>query len=171
MTQAQSQRAQTLDHHRSVLVAALLGVAIMAAVDQIVFHQILAWHHFYDRSTPDIALLSDGVLHAAELVMLVAGLFLMADLSRRQALAKASAWGGLFLGAGAFQLFDGIVNHKILRLHQIRYDVENLLLYDLAWNLTGAALIIIGAIITWRAGRRLKKARDSHVETSLPEPR
>ncbi|RJN32867.1 DUF2243 domain-containing protein [Nesterenkonia natronophila] len=163
MTQAQSQRVQQVDHRRSVWVAALLGAAIMAAVDQIVFHQILAWHHFYDRSTSDIALLSDGVLHAAELVMLVAGIFLMADLSRRQALHKASAWGGFFLGAGAFQIFDGVVNHKILRLHQIRYDVDNLLLYDLVWNLAGAALLMIGAMITWRAGRRLKKARHSHV--------
>ncbi|WP_218221031.1 DUF2243 domain-containing protein [Nesterenkonia sp. Act20] len=160
MSQTQNPRVHGVDHRRSVWVAGLLGFAIMAAVDQIVFHQILAWHHFYDRGTSDIALLSDGLLHSAELIMLVAGIFLIADLSRRQALGMASAWGGFCLGAGTFQLFDGIVNHKVLRLHQIRYDVESILPYDLAWNLFGAALLIIGVIITWRAGQRVRQARE-----------
>ena len=81
----------------------------MAAVDEIVFHQLLAWHHFYDRSTPRIGLLSDGLLHATELLLLVAGFFLLADLARRRELRKRSARAGFFLGAGGFQLFDGIV--------------------------------------------------------------
>ncbi|WP_127572109.1 DUF2243 domain-containing protein [Georgenia faecalis] len=145
------------DHRRSVGVAALIGVAVMAAVDEIVFHQLLGWHHFYDRGTPDVALLTDGLLHAAELVTLVAGIFLVADLSRRQALAVPSAWGGFFLGAGAFQLFDGIVDHKVLRLHQVRYGVD-LLPYDLAWNLAGVLLLALGAALTWRAGREVRRA-------------
>lgn len=149
---------EAVDHRRSVWTGALIGAAVMAAVDEIVFHQILGWHHFYDRSTPAIALLSDGLLHAAELVMLVAGIFLIADLACRRALASRSAWGGFFLGAGAFQLFDGIVDHKILRLHQIRYGVD-LLPYDLAWNIAGGLLLGLGAAITWRAGRALRQAR------------
>ncbi len=105
---------------RSLWVCALIGVAVMAAVDVIVFHQILSWHHFYDRSTSEVALMSDGLLHAAELVMLVAGFFLFADLRRRGTLAPRAAVPGLFLGLGAFQLWDGIVDHKLLRLHQVR---------------------------------------------------
>ncbi|MBO1751669.1 DUF2243 domain-containing protein [Actinotalea sp. BY-33] len=151
-----------LDHRRSVWVAALIGVGVMAAVDEIVFHQILAWHHFYDRSTSDVALLSDGLLHAAELVALVAGIFLMADLSRRQALSWPSAWGGFLLGAGGFQLFDGIVTHKVLQLHQVRYDVD-LLPYDLAWNLAGGALLVFGVILVARAGRSLRRTSGDHV--------
>jgi uncharacterized membrane protein len=27
-------------------------------------------------------------------------------------------WGGLLLGAGGFQLYDGIVQHKLLGLHR-----------------------------------------------------
>ncbi|MFH5824436.1 DUF2243 domain-containing protein [Georgenia sp. AZ-5] len=137
---------------RSARVAALVGVGVMAAVDEIVFHQLLAWHHFYDRATPDVALLSDGLLHGAELVMLVAGIFLTADVARRGALVPGAAWGGFLLGAGGFQLFDGVVNHKVLRLHQIRYDVE-LLPYDLAWNLAAVALLVVGAALRWRAAR------------------
>ena len=130
--------APVLDRRRTLLATALIGVGVMAAVDEIVFHQILAWHSFYDRSTPAIGLLSDGLLHAAELVLLVAGFSLVADLRRRHALAPRSAWAGLLLGLGGFQLFDGLVDHKLLRVHQVRYGVD-LLPYDLAWNLAAAA--------------------------------
>lgn len=142
-----------LEHRRSTWVCGLIGVGLMAAVDEIVFHQLLSWHHFYDRSTTEVALLSDGLLHAGELVVLVAGFFLYADLRRRGTLAPASGWAGLFLGLGGFQLWDGIVDHKVLRLHQVRYDVE-LLPYDIAWNLAGLALLLVGLLLARRARPR-----------------
>jgi uncharacterized membrane protein len=140
-------------HRRSARAAALVGVGLMAAVDEIVFHQLLAWHHFYDRGTAQAALMSDGVLHAAELVVLVAGGFLLADLARAGALLAGSASGGGLVGAGAFQIFDGLVNHKLLGLHQVRYGVE-LLGYDVAWNAVGLALLVGGVLVLRRARRR-----------------
>ncbi|WP_232107897.1 MULTISPECIES: DUF2243 domain-containing protein [Streptomyces] len=138
---------------RSMAVCALIGAAVMASVDEIVFHQILGWHHFYDRSTSGVGLLSDGLLHTAELLALVAGFFLYADLRRRRALASAHAWSGFFLGLGLFQLFDGVVDHKLLRLHQIRYGVD-VTPYDWAWNIAGLVLLLIGVILALRAARR-----------------
>lgn len=135
---------------RSALAAALVGAGLMAAVDEIVFHQVLGWHHFYDRSTPRVGLLSDGLLHAAEVLALVGGAFWLAHLRRIGALVSRAGWGGLLAGAGAFQLFDGLVHHKLLRLHQIRYGVD-LLPYDLAWSLSGAALLAAGAALLTRA--------------------
>lgn len=138
---------------RSVGVAALIGVGIMAAVDEIVFHQLLGWHHFYDGSTSDVALASDGFLHAAELVVLVGGFFAFADLRRRRALSVPHGWAGFFLGAGGFQLFDGVVDHKVLRLHQVRYGVD-LLPYDLAWNGAALLLLAVGGVLLAVARRR-----------------
>ena len=140
-----------VDTRGSLTATIFLGIGLMAAIDEIVFHQILAWHHFFDRSTQPIALLSDGLLHAAELLMLAAGFYLFVQLSGRRAVSRLHAWAGLFLGAGGFQLFDGIVDHKILRLHQVRY-VDNLLVYDLAWNTFGALLLTIGCVV-WRKAR------------------
>ena len=148
---------------RSAWVGALIGVGTMAAIDEIVFHQILAWHHFYDRSTPQVGLMTDGLLHAAELVMLVAGIFLVADLARRGTLATGHAWAGLLLGAGGFQVFDGLVNHKVLRLHQVRYGVDNLPAYDAAW--VGAGLILVAAGLTV-----LFRARRTRAGTDEPGP-
>ncbi|MGJ7440483.1 DUF2243 domain-containing protein [Aquipuribacter sp. MA13-6] len=134
----------------STLAAGVVGVGLMAAVDEIVFHQLLRWHSFYDRSTPDVAIMSDGLLHAAELVALVAGVVWLLDLQRDGRLHRPSAAAGLLLGAGAFQLFDGVVNHKLLRLHQVRYDVD-LLPYDLAWNGAAVVLLGLGGLLAWRA--------------------
>lgn len=127
---------------RSLASAAVVGVGLMAAIDEIVFHQLLAWHHFYDLSTPAVGLFSDGLLHAAEVIALVAGFFLLADLARHRRLHDRAAWAGLLIGMGGFQLFDGLIIHKVLRIHQIRYGVD-LLPYDLAWN--GAALLLLAA--------------------------
>ncbi|PJE98024.1 DUF2243 domain-containing protein [Streptomyces carminius] len=143
---------------RSLAVCALIGAAVMAAVDEIVFHQLLNWHHFYDRATPAVGLLSDGLLHTAELLGLVAGFVLYADLRRRRALSVPHARAGLLLGLGGFQLFDGIVDHKLLRLHQVRYGVD-LLPYDLAWNAAGLVLLGAGAALAVRAGRGRRRAK------------
>lgn len=146
-------RGDRQETRRSLAVCAVIGAAAMAAVDEIVFHQLLHWHHFYDRSTPGVGLLSDGLLHTAELLALVAGFFLFADLRRRRALSAVHARAGLLLGMGGFQLFDGIVDHKVLRLHQVRYGVD-LAPYDWAWNIAGLVLFLTGALLTVRAGRR-----------------
>jgi uncharacterized membrane protein len=138
---------------QSVLAAGLIGVAAMAATDEVVFHQVLAWHHFYDRATPRIGLLSDGLLHAGEVLALIGGSFWLSDLRRRADLRPLAGWGGLLLGAGAFQVFDGLVHHKVLRVHQIRYGVD-LLPYDLAWSVAGVAMVLLGAVVTWRAWSR-----------------
>jgi uncharacterized membrane protein len=139
-----------VDRRRSLLTGAMIGTAVMAAVDTIVFHQLLDWHHFYDRATPELSLLSDGLLQTAYLVLLVAGFFWFADLRRRRALGRRSAWAGVLLGLGAFQLFDGIVDHKLLKVHQIRYGVD-LLAYDLAWDGAAVALLIAGGVLARRS--------------------
>lgn len=139
---------------RSFWVSLLIGAGIMAATDEIIFHQLLSWHHFYDKATTEIALLSDGILHAAEVLAIVAGFFLFSDLRRRNTLAPITAWAGFFTGMGVFQVFDGIVDHKILRVHQIRYGVDNLFVYDLLWNLSGLFLILIGLGIAIRARKK-----------------
>lgn len=54
--------------------------------------------------------------------------------------------GAELLGAGSFQLYDGIIQHKLMRIHQIRYNVE-IIYYDIAWNVLAAILIVIGFVL------------------------
>ena len=137
---------------RSTTSGVLAGLGLVAFVDETVFHQLLHWHHFYDRSTADVGLVSDGVFHAFGFVAVVTGLFLLADLRRHRALVVGRWVGGLLLGAGAFQLYDGLVQHKVFGLHQIRYQVD-LLAYDLTWNVVAAVLLLAGVVVTVRACR------------------
>ncbi|MFD5266335.1 DUF2243 domain-containing protein [Streptomyces sp. NPDC058335] len=153
MTSSPTGHGPRPEHRRSLGAGLLIGMAVMAAADEIVFHQLLGWHHFYDRSTTGVGLLSDGLLHTAELLALVAGFFLSADLRRRGVMAAAHLRAGIFLGLGLFQLFDGIVDHKVLRVHQIRYGVD-VTPYDWAWNLGGLVLLLVGCALTVRAARR-----------------
>ncbi|AZZ51467.1 DUF2243 domain-containing protein [Rathayibacter festucae DSM 15932] len=135
---------------RNVWSGALFGLGFAAFVDETVFHQLLHWHHFYDLGSPELGLVSDGVFHAVGWFAAIGGLFLFADLRRRGALEPLRWTGAVLLGAGAFQLYDGTVQHKLLGLHQIRY-VDDLLPYDLIWNTVAAVLILAGAVLLVRA--------------------
>src|SRR5690625_7797071 len=106
---------------RSLGAAALVGIGVMAGIDEIIFHQLLQWHHFFDRSTPVVGLLSDGLLHAAELMAIVAGFFLLLSFRRDGAVVVSLAWAGFFIGMGGFQLFVGIFKRKVIGILTYRY--------------------------------------------------
>jgi uncharacterized membrane protein len=131
----------------------LFGVGLAAFIDEVVFHQLLHWHHFYDRSTPAVGLVSDGIFHAFGWFAVVISLFLLANLRRHGGPHWPSWIGALLVGAGGFQLYDGTIQHKLLRLHQIRYHVE-IAPYDLGWNLIAALMIIVGAVLLFRNRRQ-----------------
>jgi uncharacterized membrane protein len=128
----------------------LLGAGAMGAVDEIVFHQLLHWHHFYDRASGAAGLVSDGLLHAATWSATVAGLALLADVRRRRAFAPMRWWGAVLLGAGGFQTWDGVVDHKVLRLHQVRYGVD-LTGYDVVWIGAGVLVLLAGVALVLRS--------------------
>ncbi|GAB3468917.1 DUF2243 domain-containing protein [Kineococcus endophyticus] len=138
---------------RSLVAGLLCGVGLAGFLDEVVFHQLLHWHHFYDRSTSTVGLVSDGWFHAGSWLATVAGLFVVADLQRRHALAGRRVAAGVLLGWGGFQLYDGLVQHKVFGLHQVRYGVE-LWPYDLAWNLTGALGVLAGVLLLVLRRRR-----------------
>jgi uncharacterized membrane protein len=117
--------AAVKETRRSIWSGVLAGVGLVAFIDETVFHQLLHWHHFYDKFTLAVGLVSDGLFHAGGFIVMVAGLFLLADAHRRGGFVPKRWWGGLLLGAGGFQLYDGIVQHKLLGLHQIRLAITS----------------------------------------------
>ncbi|MEK5520825.1 DUF2243 domain-containing protein [Heyndrickxia sporothermodurans] len=135
---------------RNLWAGFLFGLGIAAFFDETVFHQLLRWHHFYDKSTTNIGLISDGLFHAFSWFATIGGLFLFADLRRRNTYNWKRWGGGVFLGVGGFQLYDGIIQHKLMRIHQIRY-VDNLPVYDLIWNIVAIIIIIVGIFLIVRS--------------------
>ena len=201
MTTIHNEQANTdnraLFARRNLWAGILFGLGFVAFLDETVFHQLLHWHKFYDKSTVAVGLVSDGLFHAFSwfaavgvyllvadlrrrkalchfflLFMLfhafswfatVGGLFLVADLRRRNALWHKMFWGGKLLGGGAFQLYDGTIQHKVMRIHQIRYNVD-ILPYDLVWNISAAIMIAvgIGLIVSAKRDQREGKGAISH---------
>ncbi|MFS4507384.1 DUF2243 domain-containing protein [Clavibacter sp. Sh2141] len=142
---------------RNLVAGLLLGFGTATFVDETVFHQLLRWHHFYDRSTTEVGLISDGILHAVGWSAAIGAMFLFADLRRRRALSWPRWAGGLLAGAGGFQLYDGTVQHKVMGLHEIRYGVD-LLAYDLVWNGVGAVLLLAGLVLIRRTRASARRA-------------
>jgi uncharacterized membrane protein len=128
-----------------------IGIGIMGAVDEIIFHQLLQWHNFYVHTTDYWRIFSDGVFHVFTAAMLFFGSIRL-WMARRQISPVATNrpfWAGILLGAGGFQLFDGTVNHKLLQLHPVRENVQNLLPYDIAWIASALLLLALGWLL-WR---------------------
>ncbi|MDQ0272761.1 DUF2243 domain-containing protein [Cytobacillus purgationiresistens] len=140
---------------------ALFGIGLAAFIDETIFHQLLRWHHFYDKSTTDIGLISDGLFHAFSWFATIAALFMFADLRRRNALWSTRWVGGMLLGAGGFQLYDGIIQHKLMQIHQIRY-VENIFIYDLIWNALAILMITAGILAVRTQNRKQSGKTASH---------
>ena len=153
-----SEELRTEYASRNLWSGLLFGIGLMAFVDEVIFHQLLQWHHFYDLSTPRVGIFADGLLNSFAWFAAIGGLFLFADLRRRSAVWMKRWVAAVFLGLGGFQLFDGIIDHKVLRTHQIRYGVE-LLPYDLAWNIFGAGLLVIGILLLIRSKKSAVKDR------------
>ena len=148
-----STRTAAGDNARSIWSGVLVGIGVAGFVDETIFHQLLHWHHFYDKSTPSAGLVADGLFHAVSWFCVVGGLFLLADLRRRGTL-WGSRWGaGMLFGLGGFQLYDGTIQHKLMRLHQIRYHVT-IWPYDVAWNASAVIALVVGFVLYRRAGSR-----------------
>lgn len=131
------------------IAAFMLGVGLIGAVDGIVFHQLLQWHHMIDSPNINFEIITDGFFTAGFSTILIwGGIKIFLDARNDQ---LGHSWGtffsGLLIGSGAFNLVEGIVNHHILQVHRVRPAAENPLLYDLTFLASGLLLILIGFII------------------------
>src|SRR5918998_637070 len=116
--------------NQTVVAAVVLGLAFAGFFDGIVFHQILQWHHMLtgtgDHPATTVAgletnTLADGLFHAATYVLFAVGLVLLRRAVRAGAALPARAFvGWLLIGAGAFNVVEGIVDHFLLGIHHVR---------------------------------------------------
>ncbi len=132
----------------------ILGIGVAGTLDEVILHQLLQWHNLYVHTTTAGRLVSDGIFHVFSSAMLVLGTVL---LWRRRATPRRTGdsqrlFAGVLFGAGGFNLYDGTVQHKILQLHPVREGVDNILVYDLAFN--GIALVIV--LCGWLVWRKVK---------------
>jgi uncharacterized membrane protein len=74
------------------------------------------------------------------------------------------AVAGILVGAGGFNLYDGIVQHKLLGLHQVRAGAADNLLYDVAFVGLAAVILLAGLLLLRLPGGRLTGRRPASRE-------
>ncbi len=127
----------------------LAGIGLAGTLDEVVLHQLLRWHHFYTGAGEGSGEVSDGLFHLASTLLLVLGAVLLA---RRRTRDRRRAVGAVLAGTGGFNLYDGTVQHKLLRLHQVREGAGDQLPYDVGFLAVAAAVFAVGVLLV--RGRR-----------------
>lgn len=150
------QVSQNRSENRKPVIAAgiLFGLGFSGFFDGVVLHQILQWHHmltsagYADTTVAGLKLntLADGLFHVVTYAFTCGGLLVLWRALDRGTLAwssKAFA-GALLLGAGTFDLVEGVIDHHILRIHHVKSGPN-----ELAWDLGFLALGSVLAIMGW----------------------
>lgn len=133
--------------------ATVLGIGIGGFVDGIVLHQILQWHEMLSAKVPatnyvgkSVNMFWDGIFHFFTLIVTLVGIVLLWKLSKRTD-ANRSGYllsGGLLTGWGLFNLIEGVIDHQILKLHNVRELTDNPQAYNLAFLGISVVMLLAG---------------------------
>jgi uncharacterized membrane protein len=143
--------------------ATVLGVGMGGFVDGILLHQILQWHEMVSNIIPPTTVIGksinmfwDGMFHAATWIITFIGVIMLFRLSKRTDVVKSSSIfaGGLLLGWAIFNIVEGIIDHYILKLHNVREITSNPSVYNHAFTVFSLSLFIVGLVLIKREKRQ-----------------
>ncbi|NMG06986.1 DUF2243 domain-containing protein [Brasilonema sp. UFV-L1] len=135
-----------------IVAGIFLGLGLGGFFDGIVLHQILQWHHMLSNVRPlttisniDVNTVWDGLFHAFDWIMTVIGVVLLWRAGRREDVPWSSNiyFGSILIGAGLFNLIEGVIDHHILGIHHVKPG-PNQLAWDLGFLAVGALLVVVG---------------------------
>jgi len=144
--------ANSLNRQPLIIAAILLGLGQAGFFDGIVFHQLLQWHHMFTNvestdtvSGLELNTLGDGLFHLVDWLFTLAGLVLLwLTVKRDDVDLSTSVFIGAFcIGAGLFNVTEGILSHHILQIHHVKPGAHQLA-YDLGFIGAGILSIVVG---------------------------
>lgn len=145
--------------------AVVIGIGTGGFVDGIFLHQILQWHEMLTGKIPGNTVLNksvnmfwDGIFHLFTLITVLVGIILLWKVAKRDKLNKSGRLlsGGMLLGWGLFNLIEGIIDHHILKLHNVREVTDAQLLWNYGFLAISVLLILFGAILIRKAPRKFE---------------
>ena len=149
-------KSKTCNRRMPLIVAGIfLGLGLGGFFDGIVLHQILQWHHMLSSIRPlttvsniDLNMVWDGLFHAFDWIMTVIGVVLLFRAGGRDDVPWSSNiyFGSIFIGAGLFNLVEGVIDHQILGIHHVKPG-SNQLAWDLGFLGIGVLLVVVGWIM------------------------
>lgn len=148
-----------LNRQPLIVAGILLGLGQAGFFDGIVFHQLLQWHHMFTNvetsntvSGLELNTLGDGLFHLVDWLFTLSGLIVLWLAVKRNDvdLSTSILIGAFCIGAGMFNITEGILSHHIFQIHHVKPGA-----HQLAWDLSfiGAGMLsaIIGGIILKRS--------------------
>jgi uncharacterized membrane protein len=143
--------------------AIVLGIGLGGFIDGIVLHQILQWHEMISAKVPPITLIAksvnmfwDGVFHAVCLIVVLVGILLLWKLQHRNDVDRSGNLlsGGMILGWGLFNIVEGIIDHHLLKLHNVREITTNIQLWN--WGFLGISvgMLLLGYALVNKANNQ-----------------
>lgn len=151
-------KSETSNRRTPLIVAGIfLGVGLGGFFDGIVLHQILQWHHMLSSIRPlttvaniDLNMIWDGLFHAFDWIVTVIGVVLLWRAGQHDGPWSSNIFfGSILIGAGLFNLVEGVIDHQILGIHHVKPG-PNQLAWDLGFLGIGALLVIVGWIMLQR---------------------
>lgn len=126
----------------------MLGFGLGALADVLLFHLVLQWHHLLS------SLYTPATLSGLRTNIFYDGVFSLGALGA-MTVGAAAVWravnraeepysgvrlvGSVLVGAGLFNVFDGVVDHYLLHIHEVVHGDPSL---NPHW--VGASLLLLG---------------------------
>jgi uncharacterized membrane protein len=158
-------KAKSLTRHSPLIAAGiLLGLGFGGLFDGILLHQILQWHHMLSSVRPattvsemELNMVWDGFFDASTYIVTLLGVILLWRAGKLDDVAWSANtfFGSLLIGAGAFNFFEGLIDHQILGIHHVKPGV-NQLAWDIGFLASGVILAVAGWLLV-QAGKRETK--------------
>jgi uncharacterized membrane protein len=136
----------------------LLGIGGAGFFDGIVFHQILQWHQMLTSTLPTLNLSQmkinthwDGIFNGLMYLVTATGIYFLWRAGQQQQIPTSSPIfpGSLLLGAGLFNLIEGLINHQILGIHHVK-EGPNYLSWDLGFLAVNFFILVYGWLLLER---------------------
>jgi len=169
-------RGRTAVTRRGLLAAGVFGFGFSGLIDVLVLHHILQWHHLvsglYPIDTVDglrTNIFADGLFSVGMLFIAGVGAGLLWRAERRTVapLAVRPIVGAAVVGLGMFDVFDAVVDHTLLGLHQpVGPGGQPLSLggqYNPHWIVVSLLFIVVGYYLYRSAMTRRRTNPDERV--------
>lgn len=144
------------NHRKPLIVAGLLiGMGQAGFFDGIVLHQLLQWHHLFSSVKTDATIaglelntIGDGLFHAFDWLLTSVGILCLWSALKQENVSPSTPTfiGSILMGAGLFNLIEGLIDHHILGIHHVKPGPHEFA-WDLGFLAVGAILAILGAIL------------------------
>lgn len=141
------------------IAATVLGIGLGGFIDGIVFHQLLQWHQVLSNKVPvndalgkSVNMFWDGIFHLFCLIVVFIGISLLWKLLHRHDIDRSGRLltGGILLGWGLFNCIESVIDHHLLKLHNVREVTDSPELWNYGFLAFSVLLILIGGLLMRR---------------------